>query len=168
MSSSSSDIPWITVALGCTIGILISIAMRSASRGSRKSVSMKKTKKVDKKENIDLAVEEKREVYCPECNRALLVPKSYSGRARCAPPCSIEFEVSPEETIVNDEVDIDHIEFDEDSSDEQNEANLLVSKSKTDLLECPSCGQMLKVPISKRPATARCPACGSEFEALEG
>jgi DNA-directed RNA polymerase subunit M/transcription elongation factor TFIIS len=168
VSSSSSDIPWITVALGCTIGILVSIAMRSASRGSRKSVSMKKTKKVDKKENIDLAVEEKREVYCPECNRALLVPKSYSGRARCAPPCSTEFEVSPEKTIVNDEVDIDHIEFDEDSSDEENESNLLVSKSKNDLLECPSCGQMLKVPISKRPATARCPACGSEFEALEG
>ncbi|MEC7041685.1 MAG: hypothetical protein VXW89_00060 [Candidatus Thermoplasmatota archaeon] len=40
--------------------------------------------------------------------------------------------------------------------------------SKDDLLECPSCAQILKVPISKRPATARCPACGSEFEALEG
>ena len=142
--------------------------MRSASRGSRKSLSMKKSKKVDKKGKIDPSEEEKREVNCPECGRALLVPKSYSGKARCAPPCSTEFEVSPEEIIQNDEFEIDDIELDEDSSNEENESNLLVSKSKNDLLECPSCGQMLKVPISKRPATARCPACGSEFEALEG
>ena len=70
--------------------------------------------------------------------------------------------------IENNEPEIDGIEFDEDSSDEENASNLLVSMSKDDLLECPSCGQILKVPISKRPATARCPACGSEFEALEG
>lgn len=168
VSGSSSEIPWTTIGVGILIGILVSVAMRSASKGSRKSLSMKKSKKVDKKGKIDPAEEEKREVNCPECGRALLVPKSYSGKARCAPPCSTEFEVSPEEIIQNDEFEIDDIELDEDSSNEENESNLLVSKSKNDLLECPSCGQMLKVPISKRPATARCPACGSEFEALEG
>ena len=168
VSSSSSEIPWFAISIGILTGILVSVAMRSASRGSRKSVSMKKTKKVDKNENIDLSSEEKREVNCPQCNRALLIPKTYSGKARCAPPCSTEFQVSPEETMKNDEYEIDDIEFDEDSYDEENESNLLVSMSKDDLLECPSCGQMLKVPISKRPATARCPACGSEFEALVG
>ena len=168
VSSSSSEIPWFAISIGILTGILVSVAMRSASRGSRKSVSMKKTKKVDKNENIDLSSEEKREVNCPQCNRALLIPKTYSGKARCAPPCSTEFQVSPEETMKNDEYEIDDIEFDEDSSNEENESDLLVSMSKNDLLECPSCGQMLKVPISKRPATARCPACGSEFEALVG
>ncbi len=168
VSSSTSEMPWITIGVGSLIGILVSIAMRSATRGSRKSVSMEKTTKVEKNQNIDPTTEEKREVNCPECNRALLVPKSYSGRARCAPPCSTEFQVNPQEIIENNEPEIDGIEFDEDSSDEENASNLLVSMSKDDLLECPSCGQILKVPISKRPATARCPACGSEFEALEG
>ena len=168
VTSTNSEIPWISISLGGAIGILISIAMRSASRGRRKSVSMKKTKKVIQKENIEEEPEEKREVNCPECGRALLVPKSYSGRARCAPPCSTEFLVIPEKSVENEEFEIEDIEFDDDISREEKESNLLISKSKDDLLECPSCGQMLKVPISKRPATARCPACGSEFEALEG
>ena len=51
-------------------------------------------------------------------------PKSYSGRARCAPPCSTEFQVNPQEIIENNEPEIDGIEFDEDSSDEENASNL--------------------------------------------
>ena len=168
VSSSNSELPWITIGVGILIGILVSIAMRSATKGSRKSVSIKKETKVDKNENVSPNIEEKREVYCPECNRALLIPESYSGRARCAPPCSTEFQVYPKEIIENGEIETDDIEFDEGISDEESESNILVSMSSDDLLECPSCDQILKVPISKRPATARCPACGSEFEALEG
>ena len=166
--SSNSELPWITIGVGILIGILVSIAMRSATKGSRKSVSIKKDKKADKNENVDPNIEEKREVYCPECNRALLVPQTYSGRARCAPPCSTEFQVYPKEIIENGEIETDDVEFDEGISDEESESNILVSMSMDDILECPSCDQILKVPISKRPTTARCPACGSEFEALEG
>ena len=50
----------------------------------------------------------------------------------------------------------------------ESENDTLVARSNDDLLDCPSCNQVLKVPLSKRPATARCPACKIEFEALEG
>ncbi|MEC7041684.1 MAG: hypothetical protein VXW89_00055, partial [Candidatus Thermoplasmatota archaeon] len=62
VSSSTSEMPWITIGVGSLIGILVSIAMRSATRGSRKSVSMEKTTKVEKNQNIDPTTEEKREV----------------------------------------------------------------------------------------------------------
>ena len=55
----------------------------------------------------------------------------------------------------------------EDEKIESEEATL-IARSNDDLLDCPSCNQVLKVPLSKRPATARCPACKIEFEALEG
>ena len=42
------------------------------------------------------------------------------------------------------------------------------ARSVDDLLSCPSCDQTLKIPISRRPVKARCPACRSEFLAEVG
>ena len=38
--------------------------------------------------------------------------------------------------------------------------------SSTDIIDCPSCEQTLKVPINRRPVVARCPACMMTFRAL--
>ena len=38
--------------------------------------------------------------------------------------------------------------------------------SSTDIIDCPSCEQTLKVPINRRPVVARCPACKMTFRAL--
>ena len=97
----------------------------------------------------------------------MLIPQSYSGRARCAPPCSTEFSVDIENNQDEDAIS-ETLELVDDISSDDSVSESLISKSKEDLLDCPSCGQILKVPLSKRPVTARCPACRSEFEALEG
>ena len=166
--NSGAELPWVTIGVGGIIGLLLAIAMRSASKGSKKSTSLKASKKYEKSKKESDESDEKREVNCPQCNRGLLIPKSYSGRARCAPPCSTEFLVDPENED-DGEVNVEDIEIDDEVVPKENtKLDNLISKSKDDLLECPSCGQMLKVPLSKRPATARCPACRSEFEALEG
>ena len=40
--------------------------------------------------------------------------------------------------------------------------------SPTDIIDCPTCEQTLKVPINRRPVVARCPACMTTFRALRG
>ena len=41
----------------------------------------------------------------------------------------------------------------------------LKASSSSDIISCPQCAQALKVPMSRRPVMARCPACKSTFEA---
>ena len=167
VTTSDTEIPWLTLVIGAASGILLAIALRSANKGRSNSVELNPKKKM-KTIKKSLEEPEKREVNCPECNRALLVPFSYSGRARCAPPCSTEFsvsvEVSDDGNLVKEDNDVEEIEDEKIESEEET----LIARSNDDLLDCPSCNQVLKVPLSKRPATARCPACKIEFEALEG
>ena len=167
VTTSDTEIPWLALVIGAVSGILLAIALRSANKGRSNSVGLNSKKKL-KTVKKNLEEPEKREVNCPECSRALLVPYSYSGRARCAPPCSTEFsvlmEVNDDENPMEEENDIEEIEEEQIES----EKDTLVARSNDDLLDCPSCNQVLKVPLSKRPATARCPACKIEFEALEG
>ena len=87
------------------------------------------------------------------------------GRVRC-PACSNSFEVGVKEKIkVNDEAP----RIEEDSEKENLEKSAEVSStSDTDILPCPSCDQLLKVPLGKRPVMSRCPACRCEFMALGG
>ena len=167
VSSSDSEIPWLALTIGGCTGILVAIAMRSALSGREKPV---KTARKDKSKSAKKVVEEteKREVNCPECDRALLIPRSYSGRARCAPPCSTEFSVSPEYEDEQQSIEKESISEKVPEEDNISTIESLVAVSNDDLLDCPRCGQALKVPLSKRPATARCPACRAEFEALEG
>jgi uncharacterized paraquat-inducible protein A len=47
-----------------------------------------------------------------------------------------------------------------------NDSNeVLWSSSDNDILGCPKCTRKLKVPLDRRPAKARCPACETIFEA---
>ena len=55
----------------------------------------------------------------------------------------------------------------EDRDPIQDSPNLIdrVSVSSDDFLQCPDCGQTLKVPIERRPVRSRCPVCKLEFMA---
>ena len=41
----------------------------------------------------------------------------------------------------------------------------MTASSSNDIISCPQCAQALKVPLSRRPVMARCPACKCTFEA---
>ena len=41
----------------------------------------------------------------------------------------------------------------------------MTASSSNDIISCPQCSQALKVPMSRRPVMARCPACKCTFEA---
>ena len=122
--------------IGAASGILLAIALRSANKGRSNSVELNPKKKM-KTIKKSLEEPEKREVNCPECNRALLVPFSYSGRARCAPPCSTEFsvsvEVSDDGNLVKEDNDVEEIEDEKIESEEET----LIARSNDDLLDCP-------------------------------
>tara|TARA_B100001250_G_scaffold398869_1_gene407637 strand:- start:109 stop:1653 length:1545 start_codon:yes stop_codon:yes gene_type:complete len=167
VSSSESEIPWLTLIVGGSTGILVAIAMRSALRG-RKPLDKRTRKEKSKPSKKVIEETEKREVHCPECDRALLIPRTYSGRARCAPPCSTEFSVSPVDEDEKEPIEEEHVSENLPEQENKSGVESLVAASNDDLLDCPQCGQVLKIPLSKRPATARCPACRAEFEALEG
>ena len=91
---------------------------------------------------------EKRTIECKECNKRLQVPIDYSGQVKC-PSCLITFnaKIDSESKIKNNDED-------------------LFSRSNNDVIECPKCDQVLRVPYDKRPAKARCPACKCIFNAL--
>lgn len=113
------------------------------------------------------AAVEKREIPCPECDQRLHIPNSHSGAVKC-PACTARFMVES----------IDSGDEDKKSEDEKIETQTdslppptlqeISARSVDDLLSCPSCDQTLKIPISRRPVKARCPACRSEFLAEVG
>ena len=169
------SVPWVPIGVGIVVGLILSFAARSAFKERNSSIGMDKSSKrvVERKDVPD--DDRKREVECPECNRSLLIPWAYDGRARCAPPCSTEFTVpSPPLENAVEEVMKDVLTEPEDSlSDDidlikQDEPEKLFSMSATDLLDCPSCSQTLKAGLELRPVLIRCPACKTEFEAREG
>tara|TARA_Y100000994_G_scaffold211497_1_gene185845 strand:- start:313 stop:579 length:267 start_codon:yes stop_codon:yes gene_type:complete len=83
---------------------------------------------------------------------------------RC-PACSNSFEVGVREEI-KISTDSPAVEEDIESKDKENVE--IFSASDNDILSCPSCDQLLKVPLVKRPVMSRCPACRCEFMALGG
>ena len=105
------------------------------------------------------------EVSCPTCSQRLSIPGGHVGRVRC-PACTNSFEVGVEKNPARQE---GSIEIEEQVEKEDlNEEKILYSSSDSDILSCPSCEQLLKVPLEKRPIMSRCPACRAEFKALRG
>ena len=105
------------------------------------------------------------EASCPTCSQRLSIPGDHVGRVRC-PACSNSFEVGVREEIkisADPPVKKEEIE----SKDKEKNADIF-SSSDSDILSCPSCEQLLKVPLAKRPVMSRCPACRCEFMALGG
>lgn len=125
------------------------------------------------------AAAEKRQISCPQCAQDLSIPATHSGAVKC-PACTGRFTV--EATTSIEERTESQVEEEIHSSAAAStpsqdppttgfpapQQSSLVTRSMTDLLECPSCDQTLKVPIERRPVKARCPACRSEFIAEVG
>ena len=136
---------------GLALGMLVIFAIRV--KNSPKSDKPKKKVSKQKKPKSN----EKVEVSCPTCDRRLRVPGDYSGAVRC-PECETKFDVESK-------IDPEDEQLDEDEEPEQKDEADLWSSSDNDILGCPKCSRKLKVPYEKRPAKARCPACGTIFEA---
>ena len=73
------------------------------------------------------------------------------------PECDTKFDV---EATVEEEEPVPQKNTENEQSDDD-----LWSSSDNDVLPCPKCTRKLKVPIDRRPAKARCPACEAIFEA---
>ncbi len=151
--SEEFTIPWGGILGGLAVGFLLIFAVRI--KNSPKSEKKEKKKPAAKKASTD----EKVEVACPSCDRRLRVPSTYSGAVKC-PECDTKFDV--EATVEEEEPEP------QQSTENEESDNELWSSSDNDILPCPKCTRKLKVPIDRRPAKARCPACEAIFEARAG
>ena len=113
------------------------------------------------------AAVEKREIPCPECDQRLHIPNSHSGAVKC-PACTARFMVESIESKDEDKILQEEIIETQTDSPSTPTPQEISARSVDDLLSCPSCDQTLKIPISRRPVKARCPACRSEFLAEVG
>ncbi len=105
------------------------------------------------------------EVSCPTCSQRLSIPAEHVGRVRC-PACTNSFEIGVKNSPPPEN---SSIKIEEQAETENiTEEKFLHSASDSDILSCPSCDQLLKVPLEKRPIMSRCPACRTEFNALRG
>ncbi|MGB1354571.1 MAG: hypothetical protein ACPG60_02035 [Poseidonia sp.] len=108
------------------------------------------------------AKEEKKEVACPECDRRLRVPLSYSGSVGC-PDCSHKFRVEGESVDSQSSMPASQQETPSPTPEPKVE-------TKTDgkiEVSCPDCHQSLRIPGSYT-GSVRCPACTKIFKAAEG
>ena len=115
--------------------------------------------RIEKRREIDNI-----EASCPTCSQRLSIPGDHVGRVRC-PACSNSFEVGVKKVAKV----IENTSIKSNSEVLEKPINSALRSSSTDdILPCPSCDQLLKVPLEKRPVMSRCPACRGEFMALRG
>ena len=156
---TSNEWPLAAIAWGLMLGGAVALVLRLRARkevGPRtqtKPASTKTTK------TPSPSSDEKREVSCPECDRRLRVPISYSGKVGC-PDCSFKFAV---------EASVAPSAPPEDEEDDDVELHEPVEEKPPAKIEvgCPECGQTLRIP-SSYDGSVRCPACTQVFKSHEG
>ncbi len=166
--SDGFEIPFDPTAalLGAVSGLVLMMILLAFWR-----VATERTPDTEKK-NLDSTsrIEKRRErdnieASCPTCSQRLSIPGDHVGRVRC-PACSNSFEVGVRKEI---KIGSDPPAIEEEIESKEIEKNIdIFSSSDNDILSCPSCEQLLKVPLVKRPVMSRCPACRCEFMALGG
>ena len=166
--SEGFKLPFDTTAalLGAVSGVVIMmvalVLWRVATERTPSTVTESRTSvsRIEKRREPDSI-----EVSCPTCSQRLSIPGGHVGRVRC-PACTNSFEVGVEKNPSRQEgsIEIEEQVEKEDLTEEE----ILHSSSDSDILSCPSCEQLLKVPLEKRPIMSRCPACRAEFKALRG
>ena len=185
-SSEASTIPLAEIGGGIGIALIIALMIRLGGSwmGDAEQREIRKTKREEerakradeKEKNQILSSDEKREISCTNCDQGLKVPSSYSGKVAC-PSCKHQFVVEAvsmptpvHEDSVEEDIDEELYDFEGDDEIEENteveEDEEVIVSSSSDILGCPSCSSKLRVPLEKRPATARCPACKAEFKAV--
>jgi len=177
--SLSEDFEFRDIQVGAALGI-IGIALIAIGRAVVRSPSF--TERGEKESNrggVEAEESAEREVQCPSCDQRLTVPTTYRGRARCT-RCGEVFSAAPSDDVSVQETSADnksgHVseeqppplpsESQKDENDVKITEGVPESSSSSDVIECPSCSQSLRVPLGRRPAKARCPACASTFMAL--
>ncbi len=153
VEESSFSINWVNLVIGgiIALGIIFSVRIISA----RNQVEYKETKTYS---NRTKKVEEKKEtqkraIDCPSCSKQLQLPLEYAGQVKC-PACLTQFSAKSEDSQTESIEELDK------------PPQELTASSDDDVVGCPECDQVLRVPYDKRPAKARCPACKCIFKAL--
>lgn len=157
---SGVDWPLGAIAWGAMLGAGLVLAARLRYRSQEASPSPKITSSnnASARSSGSQPSEEKREISCPECDRRLRVPVTYSGSVGC-PDCSTKFSVEADVTDVR--------QPETDSSD--GSVSTVPAPAKNDgkiEVGCPDCQQTLRIPSSYQ-GSVRCPACTKIFKANE-
>tara|TARA_S200000501_G_scaffold359428_1_gene385302 strand:+ start:8288 stop:10048 length:1761 start_codon:yes stop_codon:yes gene_type:complete len=166
--SDSLEIPFDPTAalLGAVSGLVLMMILLAFWRVATERTPDTENKNLDSTSRIEKRRERDNiEASCPTCSQRLSIPGDHVGRVRC-PACSNSFEVG-----VRDEIKItpNPPDIEEQTGSKASEKKLdIFSTSNNDILSCPSCDQLLKVPLVKRPIMSRCPACRCEFMAIGG
>ena len=153
---TDDGLPLAAIVWGLVAGVGISLVLRlQARKGAGESSTEKKP--ASKPKVADTQSDEKREIACPQCDRRLRVPVSYSGSVGC-PDCGHKFPVEPEPplSVVEDE-EVEEIVRSE--TDESPPTKVEVG--------CPACSQTLRIPSTYK-GSVRCPACTNVFKSHEG
>ena len=139
--------------MGLVIALLIIFSFRIVSAKNQAETTETRTFSERNKKVEEKSETEKRTLDCPSCPKQLQVPFGYSGQVKC-PSCLVQFSTKneSEEKSTEEELEIEDKE--------------LFASSDNDIVECPKCDQVLRVPYEKRPAKARCPACKCIFNAI--
>ena len=148
-SASASELPFPleAAALGALAGLVVILLLVLIMRTFENEVSRTSDDRSAQGESSDFTLK------CSNCGLSLRY-SSNQERITC-PACSTSME-NPGNESKNDSLPTMH-----DKQDSTPEVS-----SPTDLIDCPSCEQTLKVPINRRPVVARCPACMTTFRAL--
>ena len=148
-SASASELPFPleAAALGALAGLVVILLLVLIMRTFENEVSRTSDDRSAQGESSEFTVK------CSNCGLSLRY-SSNQERITC-PACSTSME-NPGNESKNDSLPTMH-----DKQDSTPEVS-----SPTDLIDCPSCEQTLKVPINRRPVVARCPACMTTFRAL--
>ena len=156
---TSNDWPLAAIAWGLMLGGAISMVLRLRVRKQLEPGAEKNPKPTKSTLSTSTSNDEKREVSCPECDRRLRVPITYSGKVGC-PDCSSKFSVEATHTppVVSEKDDDSDVEISE-PVEERPSAKIE--------LGCPECGQTLRIP-SSYDGSVRCPACTQVFKSHEG
>ena len=162
--SEGFEIPFDPTAalLGAVSGLVLMMILLAFWRVATERTPDTEKKKLDSSSRIEKRMKRDNiEASCPTCNQRLSIPGNHVGRVRC-PACSNSFEVGVREDTAPPAKK-------EEMESKDTEKNVdIFSSSDSDILSCPSCEQLLKVPLAKRPVMSRCPACRCEFMALGG
>ena len=148
-SASASELPFPleAAALGALAGLVVILLLVLIMRTFENEVSKTSEDKSTQVESSESTMK------CSNCGLSLRY-SSNQERITC-PACSTSME-NPGNDSKADSLP---------TTSEEKESTPEVS-SPTDIIDCPSCEQTLKVPIHRRPVVARCPACMTTFRAL--
>jgi Zn finger protein HypA/HybF involved in hydrogenase expression len=155
--------PWAAMGWGLLLGLGVVLIARlrqgRSNDGSSPSSQPSSERSESKGHSSKIIDEEKREISCPECDRRLRVPVSYSGSVGC-PDCAMKFKVEAEQP---EPAPVEAV-----SDQESIEAAPELKKNDGKIeIGCPDCSQSLRIPSSYQ-GSVRCPACKKIFKASEG